>query len=44
MGDKEFMGIERSTFILKGDKIVKEFRGVKSGGHAANVLAAIKEM
>ena len=38
------MGIERSTFLLKDGKIVKEWRGMKAGGHAAEVLEAIKAL
>jgi thioredoxin-dependent peroxiredoxin len=38
---KEFMGIERSTFIVKDGKIVKVWRGVKATGHAEVVIAAI---
>lgn len=44
MFGKTFMGIERSTFILKDGKIVKEWRGVKSSGHAAKVVEAVKEI
>lgn len=41
---KEYLGIERSTFIVdaKG-KIIKEWRGVKVDGHADEVLAEIKK-
>ncbi len=39
---KKVMGIERSTFVIGADsKIQHEFRGVKSAGHAAEVLAAL---
>lgn len=42
MYGKKVMGIERSTFIIGPDgKIKQEFRGVKSQGHAAEVLAAL---
>jgi len=41
MYGKKVMGIERSTFLIKDGKIVKEFRGVKAEGHAAEVLEAI---
>lgn len=44
MFGKTFMGIERSTFLLIGGKVVKEWRGVKSGGHAADVVEAVKEL
>jgi peroxiredoxin Q/BCP len=43
MYGKKVMGIERSTFIIGPDgKLKHEFRGVKSSGHAAEVLAALK--
>lgn len=38
------MGIERSTFVLKDGKVVKEWRGMKAGGHAADVLEAVKNL
>jgi peroxiredoxin Q/BCP len=38
------MGIERSTFVIGPDgRLQREFRAVKSAGHAAEVLAALKE-
>lgn len=44
MYGKKVMGIERSTFIIGPDgKIKKAFRKVKAEGHAAEVLAALKE-
>ncbi len=43
MYGKKVMGIERSTFVIGPDgKLEQEFRGVKSAGHAAEVLAALK--
>lgn len=43
MYGKKVTGIERSTFIMgKRGEIVREWRGVKIDGHAAEVLAAIK--
>ena len=43
MYGKTVMGIERSTFVIGPDgKLQQEFRGVKSAGHAAAVLAALK--
>ena len=43
MYGKKVMGIERSTFVIGPDgKLKHEFRGVKSAGHAAEVLAALK--
>ena len=44
MYGKKSMGIVRSTFIIGPDgKIKKEFRRVKVEGHAAEVLASLKE-
>ena len=44
MYGKKVMGIERSTFVIGPDgKLQQEFRGVKSAGHAAEVLAALKQ-
>ena len=44
MYGKKVMGIERSTFVIGPDgKLKKEFRKVKAEGHAAEVLAALKE-
>src|SRR3954469_6781463 len=41
---KEYMGIERSTFIIdKEGKLVKEWRKVQVKGHVENALAYIKE-
>ena len=45
MYGKEVRGIERSTFILKGNgEIVKEWRGVKVDGHVIAVLEAIQSL
>ncbi len=42
---KEYMGIERSTFIIDGKGVlVKEWRKVKVKEHAAEVLEAIKAL
>lgn len=42
---REFMGIERSTFIIdRGGTIRKVFPKVKVDGHSAEVLAALKEL
>jgi peroxiredoxin Q/BCP len=39
---KTFMGIERSTFVIDADGILKAvLRGVKPDSHAAEVLAAL---
>jgi thioredoxin-dependent peroxiredoxin len=41
---KEYMGIERSTFLIdKEGKVVKEWRKVKVKGHVEEALAYIKE-
>lgn len=41
---KEYMGIERSTFIIdKEGKLVKEFRKVKVKGHVEEALEYIKD-
>jgi peroxiredoxin Q/BCP len=41
---KEYMGIERSTFIIDKDgKIVKEWRKVQVKGHVENALTYIRE-
>lgn len=41
---KEYMGIERSTFVIdKEGKVVKEWRKVKVKGHVEEALAYIKE-
>lgn len=40
---KEYMGIERSTFLIDENAVlVKEWRGVKVKDHVAEVLAACK--
>jgi len=44
MYGRKVMGIERSTFVIGPDgKLKKGFRKVKAEGHAAEVLAALKE-
>lgn len=41
---KEYMGIERSTFLIdKEGKVVKEWRKVKVKGHVEEALGYIKE-
>ncbi|WP_163100619.1 thioredoxin-dependent thiol peroxidase [Peribacillus alkalitolerans] len=41
---KEYMGIERSTFIIDKDgNLIKEWRKVKVKGHVEEALAFIKE-
>ena len=45
MYGKKVRGIERSTFLVGADgKLVREWRKVKVDGHAAEVLAAVKEL
>lgn len=41
---KEYLGIERSTFIINEEgQLIKEWRGVKVKGHVNEVLEACKE-
>lgn len=41
---KEYMGIERSTFIIdKEGNLVKEWRKVKVKGHVEEALAYVQE-
>ncbi|MBA3669124.1 MAG: peroxiredoxin [Sphingomonas sp.] len=43
MYGREYMGMERSTFLIGADgHVLKEWRKVKVPGHAAEVLAAAK--
>jgi peroxiredoxin Q/BCP len=45
MYGKKVMGIERSTFLIDGDGVLRrEWRKVKVDGHVAEVLAAVKEL
>jgi len=42
---KEYMGIDRSTFLIDQDGVLrKEWRGVKVPGHVNEVLAAVKAL
>lgn len=42
---KEYMGIDRSTFLIDaGGVLRREWRGVKVKGHAAEVLEAVKAL
>ena len=42
---KEYLGIQRSTFLIDGEGVlVKEWRGVKVKGHADEVLAAAQSL
>ena len=41
---KEYMGIERSTFLIDPDgQIIREWRKVKVNGHVEEVLNALKQ-
>lgn len=43
MYGKKVRGIERSTFLIDGDGVLREqWRKVKASGHAEEVLAAVK--
>jgi peroxiredoxin Q/BCP len=45
MYGRKYMGMERSTFLIGGDgRIVREWRKVKVNGHAAEVLAAARDL
>ena len=44
MYGKQVRGIERSTFVIKNGKILREWRGVKVPGHAAEVLEFVKSL
>ena len=45
MYGKQVRGIERSTFVIDGKGVlVKEWRGVKVPGHAAEVLAFVRTL
>jgi len=42
---REFMGIERTTFIIGGDGVIKQiFPKVKVNGHSEAVIAALKQL
>lgn len=42
---KEYMGIDRSTFLINSDGVlVQEWRGVKVKGHVAEVLTAAQKL
>ena len=44
MYGKEYMGTERSTFVFNREgELVKEYRKVKSAGHAEDVLEYVRE-
>lgn len=43
MYGKEYMGVERSTFLIDEEgKLIREWRKVRVEGHAAEVLDAVK--
>ncbi len=44
MYGRTYMGIERSTFVIAGGRVVEAWRKVKVPGHAAEVLAAVKRL
>ena len=45
MYGKKFMGIERSTFVIDGDGVIRNvWRKVKVMTHVAEVLAAVKAL
>ncbi len=45
MYGRKVMGIERSTFLIDGDGVLRrEWRKVKVKGHAAEVLDAVREL
>ena len=45
MYGKQYMGIERATFLIDGDgKVVQEWRKVKVPGHVDAVLEAVRAM
>ena len=45
MYGKEYLGVDRSTFLISSDgKVVKEWRSVKVKGHVLDVLQALKEI
>ena len=41
---KEYLGIERSTFVIDRGKIVKEWRKVKVSGHGEEVFEYLKTL
>ncbi len=45
MYGKKVFGIERSTFLIDGEGVLRrEWRKVKVAGHAAEVLEALKTL
>lgn len=44
MYGKEYIGVERSTFVFNKDgQLVKEYRNIRAKSHAGKVLKYIKE-
>jgi peroxiredoxin Q/BCP len=42
---REYMGIDRSTWLIDGDGVIRRvWRKVKVGGHAAEVLKAVQDL
>jgi thioredoxin-dependent peroxiredoxin len=41
---REYMGVERSTFIFKGQKLVHAWQPVKVAGHVDEILKTLKEL
>jgi peroxiredoxin Q/BCP len=44
MYGREYMGIERSTFLFKNKKMIKEWRKVKVNGHASEVMDYVNNL
>ena len=43
MYGKEYVGVDRSTFLISSDgKVAREWRSVKVKGHVQEVLEAVK--
>ena len=40
---RQYMGIDRSTFLIRDGKLVRAWRKVRVPGHAEEVLAAARE-
>ena len=40
---KEFMGLIRSTFLIKDNNILKEWRNIRVKGHAEEIYNFIKD-
>lgn len=44
MYGKKYMGVARTTFIIKNGKIIKVFEKVKPEGHNTEVIAVLKSL